>query len=487
VTMRPKLTFLFPDTIERIVAEAYDLLSDPGVRVHSDRALHLLAEHGAEVDFEARVVRIPADLARQAVETAPSSFYLYDMGGQPAVHYGDDDVHFDPGSAAIEILDHGAKRSRPPVTADFVRFIKLADGLDVLDAVATSLVCADVPQEIADLYRLYLVLLHTRKPVVTGAFAIETWGVMKDLLVTVAGSEEALADEPMAVFDVCPSPPLLWSDITCENLMDCARYRVPAELVSMPLTGATGPATLLGAVVQHAAENLSGVTIHQLVNPGAPIVWGGSPAAFDMRTGTTPMGAIETMMIDCAYAEVGKYLGLPTHAYLGMSDAKVVDGQSGFESGIGAVLGALAGINMISGPGMLEFESCFSLEKLAIDAEIVGMAKRLVTGIVERETPLALEIIRQVGHAGNFLSTPHTRRWFREELFIPSPVVDRDFRRTWEVKGSLDVTERAHQRVEQIVAAYTPRPLSDEVTRELEAIALRAAQAVGMDRLPERE
>jgi trimethylamine--corrinoid protein Co-methyltransferase len=310
---------------------------------------------------------------------------------------------------------------------------------------------------------------------------------MKDLLVAVAGSEEALAEKPRAVFDVCPSPPLLWSDITCENLMDCAQYSVPAELVSMPLTGATGPATLLGAVVQHAAENLSGVTIHQLVNPGAPIVWGGSPSAFDMRAGTTPMGAIETMMIDCSYAEVGKHLGLPTHAYLGMSDAKIVDGQCGFESGIGAVLGALTGINMISGPGMLDFESCFSLEKLAIDAEIVGMAKRLVAGIVERETPLALEIIRQVGHAGNFLSTPHTRRWFREELLIPSPVVDRDFRRTWEAKGSLDATERAHQRVEQIVAAYTPRPLPDEVARELEVIALRAAQAVGMDRLPERK
>ncbi len=484
--MRPRLQFLSHDTIERIISEAYDLLSDPGVRVHSERALHLLAEHGAEVNFEVQVACIPADLARGAVETAPSSFYLYDADGQPVIHYGGDDVHFDPGSAAIEILDHGANRSRSPVTADFVRFIEVADGLDALDAVATSLVCADVPQEVADLYRLYLVLLYTHKPIVTGAFAVDTWGVMKDLLMAVVGSEKALAEKPRAVFDVCPSPPLLWSEITCENLMDCARYRLPAELVSMPLTGATGPATLLGAVVQHTAENLSGVTIHQLVNPGAPIVWGGSPAAFDMRTGTTPMGAIETAMIDCAYAEVGKHLGLPTHAYLGMSDSKIVDAQCGFESGIGVVLGALTGINMMSGPGMLDFESCFSLEKLVIDAEIVGMAKRLVAGMVERETPLALEIIRQVGHAGNFLSTPHTRRWFREELFIPSPVVDRDFRRNWEAKGSLDVTERAHQRVEGIIAAYEPRSLPDEVTRELEAITLRAAQAAGMDRLPER-
>lgn len=484
--MRPRIQFLPQETIERIVAEAYDLLSDPGVRVHSGRALRLLAEHGAEVDLAAQVARIPADLARQAVETAPSSFYLYDAGGQPAVHYGDDDAQFDPGSAAIEIIDHGAIHSREPVTADFMRFIKLADGLDALDAVATSLVCADVPQEISDLYRLYLVLLHSGKPVVTGAFAVETWGVMKDLLVAVAGSEEALAAKPRAVFDVCPSPPLLWSEITCENLMDCAQYRVPAELVSMPLTGATGPATLLGAVVQHAAECLSGIAIHQLVNPGAPIVWGGSPAAFDMRAGTTPMGAIETMMIDCSYAEVGKYLGLPTHAYLGMSDAKIVDAQCGFESGIGAILAALAGINMISGAGMLDFESCFSLEKLVLDAEIVGMAKRLVKGMVERETPLALEIIRQVGHAGNFLVAPHTRRWFREELFIPSPVVDRDFRREWESKGALSAAERAHRRVEEVIAAYEPQELPAEVARELEAITLRAAQSAGMDCLPER-
>jgi trimethylamine--corrinoid protein Co-methyltransferase len=169
-----------------------------------------------------------------------------------------------------------------------------------------------------------------------------------------------------------------------------------------------------------------------------------------------------------------------------MSDAKIVDAQCGFESGIGAVLGALAGINMISGPGMLDFESCFSLEKLVIDDEIGGMAKRLIAGITEREIPLAVDLIRQVGHAGNFLATPHTKRWFREELFIPSPVVDRDFRRTWEMKGSLDAVQRAHERAEALIDAYQPTDLSAEMVAELEAITLRAARAAGMDRLPSR-
>jgi trimethylamine--corrinoid protein Co-methyltransferase len=485
--LRPKLELLERETIERVVAEAYELLWNPGVRIHSDEALGLLADAGATVDSEARVAQIPAELARQAVESAPSSFHLYDASGEPVVHYGDDDVQFDPGSAAIHILDHSEVGSRPPVTADFVRYIKLAEVLPELDAVSTALVCADVPESMADLYRLYLVLRYAVKPVVTGAFAVETWSVMHDLLVAVAGSAEALAEKPLAVFDVCPSPPLLWSEITCQNLMDCARAGVPAELVSMPLAGATGPATLVGSVVQHAAENLSGLTIHQLARAGSPIVWGGSPAAFDMRTGTTPMGAIETLMMDCAYAQVGKYLDLPTHAYMGMSDAKIVDGQAGLESGIGTIMAALAGINMVSGAGMMDFESCFSLEKLVIDHEIIGMARRLIRGMDCSEDPFATAIIQQVGHKGNFLATKHTVEWFQKELFIPSAVIERDTRQAWEEKGAKDATQRAHERVEELIATYEPRELPPEVVRELEDITLRAAKAAGLDKLPSLE
>ncbi len=486
--MRPALRFLDDDAVDRVINEAYELLRDPGVRVHSDEALALLAEAGAQVDGNSRVARIPAELIDRALETAPAEFWLYDSHGRPVVHYGGDDVHFDPGSAAIEILDHGQAKSRKPVTADFVRYIKLAEMLPAMDAVSTALVCADVPQAIADLYRLYLVLRFARKPVITGAFAVETWATMHELLVAVASSPEALRQKPIAVFDVCPSPPLLWSEITCQNLIDCARNGVPAELVSMPLAGATGPATLIGSVIQHAAESLSGVVIHQLAGPGAPIVWGGSPAVFDMRAGTTPMGAIETLMMDCANAQVGKHLGLPTHAYMGMSDAKVVDVQAGLESGIGAVLGALAGVNMISGPGMLDFESCFSLEKLVLDSEIVEMAKRLVRGVQadagELEGTLALVLIRQVGHEGQFLRNPHTRQWFRREQYIPSPVIDRDVRQTWLDKGATTAAERAHQRVEELIAAYEPKPLPAEVVRALEDITLRVARRAGMDALP---
>ena len=139
------------------------------------------------------------------------------------MHYGGDQVHFDPGSAALAILDAETGEQRLPETADFVRFVKLVEMLPQLDAQSTAMICADVPVEIGDLYRLYLALHFMRKPIVTGAFRTDTWWTMKEMLVAAAGGEAALAARPIAVFDVCPSPPLLWSDLTCQNLIDCAR------------------------------------------------------------------------------------------------------------------------------------------------------------------------------------------------------------------------------------------------------------------------
>ena len=480
-----QLRLLSDEDIQRIIAEGYALLEDPGVRIYDEEVLDMLGQAGARIDRPARTAHIPAQMVDQALKTVPRSFYLYDLQGRPAVHYGGDDVHFDPGSAAIYILDHGAVHSRKPVTADLVALLRLADVLPEMDAVSTSLVCSDVPREIADLYRLYLALRLSGKPIVTGAFAVETWSVMHELLVAVAGSAEALAAKPRAVFDVCPSPPLLWSEITCANLVDCARHNVPAEFVSMPLAGATGPVTLAGSVVQHTAECLSGIVIGQYANPGAPLVWGGSPAAFDMRTGTPPMGAIETMMIDMAYCQVGKYLGLPTHAYMGMSDAKIVDAQVGLESALGTLLAALGGVNMVSGAGMLDFESCQSLEKLVIDNEIIAMARRFLRGVDTSAASLGLEIIRQVGHQGNFLVTQHTRQNFQREIYLPSPVIDRDFRQTWENKGGRSAADRAHERALALIATHQAPDLSREVVAELEAIVLRAGKAYGLASLPE--
>jgi len=482
--MRPKLNLLSDELVMQIIEEGFALLMNPGIQVHNDEALSLLADAGAEVDMESKIAKIPEKIARQALDTRPSEFYLYDLDGNQVVHYGGDSVQFDPGSGGITILDSETQRQRQAITDDLVKFVKLVETIPQLDAQSTAFITSDVPEAIGDLYRLYLALNYMRKPIITGAFEKETWRTMKDMLVAVVGSEKALAEKPVAVFDVCPSPPLKWSDITCQNLIDSAKCDIPAQLISMPIAGATSVVTIAGAVVQHTAESLSGVTINQLSNPGAPIVWGGSPATFDMRKGTTPMGAIGTWMINCAYIQVGKELGMPTHSYLGMSDAKIVDAQCGLESS-SAFFAALAGANMVSGAGMMDFESCLSYEKLVIDAEIIGMAKRLVAGIDGRQTPIALDIVQDLGHKAGYLGHPHTMKWFREELYIPSEVIDRDSLEAWEKKGSKSTWERAQDRVDSLLTHYQQSPISDEVKKELRDLTTKAANKAGMKKLPD--
>jgi trimethylamine--corrinoid protein Co-methyltransferase len=479
-----KVNILSKEIIQQILEEALALLRDPGIQVHNRDGLTLLAEAGAQVDFDRQIVSIQEELVLKALESTPSNFYLFNLDGQPGVFYGGNSVHFDPGSTAVTILEDNTGIQRQPVTADLVKFVQLVETLPQLDAQSTAFVCRDVPEEIGDLYRLYLALLYMRKPIVTGAFSKDTWWTMWEMLTIVAQGESELADKPLAIFDVCPTPPLLWSDLTCQNLIDCGRKSVPVELVSMPLAGTTSPVTLSAAVVQHTAESLSGITIHQVAHPGAPIVWGGAPAAFNMREGTTPMGDANTWLIDMAYVQIGKHLGLPTHTYMGSSDAKLLDYQAGAESAGGTILAAFSGVNMVSGAGMIDFLRCQSFEKLVCDAEIIGMTKRLLQGIEIRDTPIAVDLMRGSPHQANFLGHPHTHKWFREELYMPSTIIERSSVESWQLNGSMDTYQRASERIDSLLEAYQPSPLADDIRAELASITTRQAKKFGMERLP---
>ena len=484
--MQPKIELLDREFIDRILEEAFDLLERPGVRVQAPAAMELLASAGARVETttEGGMAHIPEALARLALQSVPHEFFLYDRADEPAVHYGGEHVHFDPGSSCVYLLDPETLEHRPAQAADLARLVQVAEMLPQYAAQSTALVCADVAAEIGDLYRLFLVLWYSSKPIVTGGFSAAGGRRMLELLALEAGSHEQLRRKPRAVFDVCPSPPLTWTEFAAQSLIDLARAGVPAEIISMPLAGAAAPVTLAGAVVQHAAECLSGITIHQLAAPGAPVVWGGAPAIFDMRTGNTPMGAVETAMIDIAYAQVGKHLGLPTHTYLVGGDAKIVDAQAGMESGMAALLGALAGINMISGAGMLNFLAAMSIEKLVIDAEAIAYAQRLLAGIKARTPTLATEMFAMLGHSGDFLKLKETRQLFRSEQYLPSSVVDRDSLRGWQEAGAPSAFDRAHARVNGLVAAYCQPEIPAALQREMCVFMQAEAQRAGMARLP---
>jgi len=478
-TRRPKLELLSREFVERIVDEGLTLLERTGVLVENAEARGLLTGAGARIDPVTGMVRIGRAMVEAALAGAPPVITLYDRAGGRAFTVGGDEVHFDPGSAGVTLLDHATQTQRKAGTADVAAFYKLAETLEHIHFQSTCLIAADVPSPVADAFRLALGLALSEKPFVTGTFRVEGFRPMKDLLAAVRGGEAALRARPLAIFDACPSPPLKWSNLTAQSLIDAARAGIPSELISMGMTGATSPTTIAGTLVQHVAESLSGVVIVQLAAPGAPVIFGGSPSSFDMRKGTTPMGAMETMMIDVGYAQIGKFLKLPTHAYMALSDAKVNDAQAGFETGLGAVLAALAGINVVSGPGMLDFESSMSLEKLVIDDGLCAMAYRLIEGIAQRDDPIALGVFEGFKPGQSFLTHPHTRQWYRKE-HLPAGLVDRDPYEAWVAAGRTTIVDKAHAEVARRLAGYAVRPLEAGLLRELNGIMAAYARSSGV-------
>ncbi len=481
-TIRPKYEPLSKGLLKKILSESFILLEKYGVFVENKEAGALLKNAGAKVNEKAHRICIKSSLIDKALSTAPSVIELYDRNSEQKFSLGRDEIHFNPGSAAVNILDYKSKSRRKAKTEDLVQFVRVTEALENIDFQSTGIISSDVPEAIGDSYRLYISLQYSRKPVVTGTFRVDGFKPMHDMLVAVRGSEKNLREKPLAIFDACPSPPLKWSNLTAQSLIDSARAGIPSELISMGMTGATSPVTIAGTLVQHTAENLAGLVICQLAESGSPVIFGGSPSSFDMRKGTTPMGAVETMMIDAAYAQIAKHLNLPTHAYMGLSDSKLNDNQAGLESGIGAVLAALAGINVISGPGMLDFESCQSLEKLVIDNEICGMALRLIKGISQRDDPLALNLFKDITPETQFLSNPHTRKWYREEHIFPD-IIDRDTHDEWAGKGKKSMAERAADKIKQILKQ--PVSLIDsDVQKDLKRIMLSDAEKNGLSSLP---
>jgi trimethylamine--corrinoid protein Co-methyltransferase len=484
--VRPVFKFLNDDLIQQILSEARDLLCKIGVKIYHEELLSLLSDHGAAVDVKDKNVIFTNDMIDKALKAVPSSFQLYDVTGARTHDFSHYNVHFTPASSSLNILDPGSNEIRKPHTMDYIRYVKVVSRLKYMASQGTAFIPADVNETIADSYRLYLSLFYGEKPVETGTFSEDAFGVMKEMQVAVRGTEEALREKPLTIFSCCPTTPLKWSERICRDIMACARSGIPVELISMPLVGFTGPVTLVGSLVGHTAETLSGIVISQLSEPGAPLLYGGAPAPFDVRYGTTPLGAVETGMLDCAYNEIGKFLNIPTQAYIALSDAKALDAQAGLETSMGAVMAVLSGINSVSGPGMLDFVNCFSLEKLVVDNEICGMCFRMGEGIEPREDFPIVPRYEELLKEQHLLISEHSRRYLRQEHYFPGPVIDRVGLERWQEQGSLSIDDRARREVERLIEEYRPSSLAPEVKIELTKIMEAEARRCGMEKLPEQ-
>ena len=239
-------------------------------------------------------------------------------------------------------------------------------------------------------------------------------------------------------------------------MIDCVEAGIPVEIVPVTLMGLIAPVTVVGATVFHTADVLAGITMAQVIRPGAPVLFGGAPATFHMKIASSPMSAIEALQLDAAYVAVAKSLGLPTQSYMALSDGPILDAQAGAETFGSALIAALAGVNSVSGPGMLDFLLVFSLPKLVFDDEMCGQALRFVREVKPIDDLPVNELIDQLMADQHLIMAPHTTAHWPEELYLPSVIVDRDNREAWMRPGAKDTYQRACEEVDRRLAEYHP-------------------------------
>ena len=482
---QPRLRLLSDEQIKLFHEKALYILEKTGVKFESEEALKILEDHGADVDFARKVVKINPQMVDDAVRKAPATLKLYNRDGELAADLSGNNTYYDPGSSLTKFMESDGKNVRKSESKDLVQICRVNDALENIRLQSTAVVCNDVPELIGDSYRLYLCLKSSPKAIITGAFSVPGVIYMHDMLAAAVGGHDQLREKPLAVFDACPSPPLKWTHISAQNIIDCARIGLPLELISLPMPGAGTPVTLAGSLIIHTAETLSGLVLAQCVNPGTPVIYGGAPVQFDMRFGTTPFSAVEATMIAAAYSQIGKYFNLPTHTFAALSDSKVIDMQAGLETGMSGIIAQLAGINVISGVGALDFVNTFSIEKLVIDNEIAGMALRTQRGIDCSPESLAVELIDKLGPGGVYLESEHTLKWFKQEPYIPSRIIDRRDRKNWEDEGSKSIFDRAQEKVREIRENHVPVALDSDREIKLDDVTRGIMKELGIDSLPQ--
>ena len=471
--MRPTLNVLSDELISKILDEAKRILAEVGMEIRGPILRQRLLDHGLKTDKDDKRILFTADVVEAAIASAPKSFTLYNRDGEPHAELGGYNVHYVPGSSGLKIQDHRTGETRLSNSTDFIEYARLCDGMEHIAYLATAFSTnKDIESQVSDAWRLYMCLMTSKKPMVTGAFTEHGVERMADMLQLFRKDRAELIEKPYSIFTITATGNFRYGEDSCQNMLDCVEAGIPIEIVPVTLMGLIAPVTLVGALVFHCVDVLTGITMAQIIRPGTPVLFGGAPATFHMKAASSPMAAIEAQHLNVAYVAIAKSLGLPTQAYMALSDGKFLDAQGGGETFSSALLAAMAGVNSVSGPGMLDFVLTFSLPKLVFDNEVCGQCLHFVRDLEPLGDLPTRDLVGDLMKDDHLITSEHTLEHWPKELYLTDPVIDRANRETWEETGELSLYDRACAEVEERLTRYMPietDPAADSALREIVA------------------
>ncbi len=458
------------DEIREVHRAVLALLKDPGVSIKHEEALDIFKRGGAEVDLEKQVVSIPPALLEYSLNHAPRFMTVcgrdpkYDLKSYNGIHYSS-------GHGATFIIDIDTGERRPATKKDLETNVRIHDALENTHFIFPEIYPQDVPEQVLDRHISQALLSNTEKPVIATAYNGKG---AKDLLkmgIAIAGSEEALRRRPMFTVSLGVISPFSFEPNRVDALIEMCRFGHPFQIYTIPSTGTTSPVTLAGTLALMVAELLSGLVLTQLVNPGVPVRLMGYAGTSDMRSGDFTFGSPEKTLMAAALAQMLRFYGVPMGVHGSTTRANVVDAQVGYETGILNLFSALSGSDVIieCTSASLENTATSFPEQAVIGNEICSFINRILQGIEVNPDTLAVDVIREVGLGGEYLTHTHTMEHFKAEQW-DAQLGNRMTMERWEEDGAMDIRAKAREKLKTILATHQPKPLEPEVQKKLQKI-----------------
>lgn len=450
-------------TLVTVHDHSMEILESVGIQLQHEAARELLCSHGATVD-DAGVVTVPRAVVESAVADAPATFDLHGRTPGRTVTVGGDGPPVRAPGYGPDTVRTAAGGRRPSDLDDYETLLKLAQTAEAITCTGYSL-CEprDVPETDKHVELLARALRLTDQPLMGPTYGADRARTCLDMVGIAVGDRDLGA--PYVAGLINTVPPRRIGREMLGGLLTYAEAGQPLVVSSFTKAGASGPPTLAGSLALTNAENLLGIALAQLANPGTPVVYGVPTATVDGRYGSLSIGTPESALFAAFAGQMGRFYDVPSRGGGGLTDGKRVDFQSGLESTLVQTVTAMAGVDfVVHAAGILEAYSTVSPEKFVLDCETLRYLDRFAAGVDVGREDFRLDRIAAVEPGGHFVAAQPS-----DDGFTRSAVVDKRSFAAWAEHGSKGTEELAAERVSQLLDAYEEPTLPDARASELDA------------------
>ncbi len=447
-----------------------EVLERAGVSTTNDALLQLMADHGQQVDFEAKRIRFDPGFVEEKLAMVPRTFTLAARDRELDMVLDGERGFLGTDGCPADVIDLDTKKRRRGTKQDLADLTKIADALPEVSFMWQEVSANDIPVPVRPMHETHAQLISTSKHIqqMTAIDGFNAKGIV-EMVTAVAGSAVALREHPILSNFQCSISPLHWDGPPIDAMRIFAEAGIPVGMCSMPLAAASAPVTIAGTITIVNAEILSGIAILETMVPGAAAFYVGYPTTIDLSSGMmNPAWGHEETWAQMANTQMGRRYGLRTTATCMATGSKGSDWQAGVQSTLMTIGNMLMPPDMLTGIGSLDGDNVYSHIEMVLDAEIYDIACRWVEGFKVRDEDIPVDTIVEVGPTGHFLDQEHTLTNMRE--IWRDSVMDRRSWDAWEAEERPDPTIAAEAKVRTILAEHEPMPLEPDVSAELDRI-----------------